>query len=173
MNTVDIIILICMVPFIISGFRKGFIDQAVGLLSLILGLILSFRFYKYVAMWMATYTTIHTTTAQVISFVIVMCAVVILLNIIGALLEKLLKAINLGFLDKVLGFVFAILKGVLVIGVLIVLFNALNTNLHLVSEETLNSSALYPPIKNFTTFLFPKLKEIFLTTGSVITNSVA
>jgi hypothetical protein len=43
-NVIDIIILICCVPALVQGFRKGFISQAVSLVSLVLGAWLAFKF---------------------------------------------------------------------------------------------------------------------------------
>ena len=44
MSIIDIILLICFVPAIINGARKGFISQVISIVSLVLGIWLSARF---------------------------------------------------------------------------------------------------------------------------------
>ena len=72
MSTPDIIILICFLPAIISGIMKGFIEQAVALVSLILGAWLAFKFSTVVSGWLQPYFEVSETVLNVISFVVIM-----------------------------------------------------------------------------------------------------
>ena len=84
----------------------------------------------------------------------------------GKAIEKLLKLVMLGWLDKLLGLVLSLLKGGLLIGLLIVLFNTLNTKFGFVPQETLDSSVLYPPFKEITYTIFPALKDLLFNSAS-------
>ena len=44
MNTLDIILLILFIPGLIRGMSKGFIEQAVSLVGIVLSVYLAFRF---------------------------------------------------------------------------------------------------------------------------------
>ena len=66
------------------------------------------------------------------------------------------------WLDKLLGFVFSILTMALVVGILANLFDSINVKFHLVSEELLASSVLYPPIKTLGLAVFPFLRQLFM-----------
>ncbi len=44
MNILDIIILTCFVAAIVQGLRKGFVAQVIAIISIIVGVWLSFRF---------------------------------------------------------------------------------------------------------------------------------
>ena len=66
----------------------------------------------------------------------------------------------LGWLNKLLGIAFAFLKTALIVGLVIMLFNSLNDNFHLIQEETLAESVLYGPLKNLAYTVFPYLKEM-------------
>ena len=83
MSTPDIIILICFLPAIISGIMKGFIEQAVALVSLILGAWLAFKFSTVVSGWLQPYFEVSETVLNVISFVVMMVAVVLVLFVLG------------------------------------------------------------------------------------------
>ena len=60
MNILDIIILICLIPAIIQGIRKGFISQAISIASIILGIWLSSQFANVVGEWIAQYISVST-----------------------------------------------------------------------------------------------------------------
>ena len=52
MNVIDIILLICFVPAVIMGLRKGFIAQVIAIISIILGIWLSFQFSAALSGWL-------------------------------------------------------------------------------------------------------------------------
>ena len=81
-------------------------------------------------------------------------------HLVGKVIEKILKVVMLGWLNKLFGAVFGLLKAVLIIGLIILLFDAINTNIPLVKEETINGSILYGPIKDIANIIFPYLKEL-------------
>ena len=57
MNILDAIILICLIPALIQGLRKGFISQAISIVSVVVGIWASARFANLVADWVAQYIT--------------------------------------------------------------------------------------------------------------------
>ena len=162
MSTPDIIILICFLPAIISGIMKGFIEQAVALVSLILGAWLAFKFSTVVSGWLQPYFEVSETVLNVISFAVIMVAVVLVLFVISKILTGVTKLVMLGWLDRLLGLVFALLKAGLLIGIGIILFDTLNVKFEFVEEKVLDESVLYAPIRDIAYTVFPYLKELLL-----------
>ena len=160
MNIIDIIILVCCVPALIHGFSKGFVSQAVSLVSLILGAWLSFKFSVPFGDWLKSFADLPGTVLHVIAFALILVIVMLLMGLIGKLLEKAIKVVMLGWLNKLLGVVFALFKAVLVIGLVIILFDAIYSLIPFVSSDTLNESILYQPIKNIANIVFPYLKGL-------------
>ncbi|MBE6227615.1 MAG: CvpA family protein [Bacteroidales bacterium] len=161
MSILDVILLICFIPALIQGLKKGFISQVISIVSLIAGVWMSFEFSTAVSAWLAQYVEASEKLLKIASFAIIMIGVFIILGIVGKSLEGILKFVMLGWLNRLLGVVFAFIKTGLVIGIVIILFNSLNNSLNLVSEETLAQSVLYPPLKDMAYTIFPYLKEIF------------
>lgn len=161
MSILDVILLICFIPALIQGLKKGFISQVISIVSLIAGVWMSFEFSTTVSAWLAQYVEASEKLLKIASFAIIMIGVFIILGIVGKSLEGILKFVMLGWLNRLLGVVFAFIKTGLVIGIVIILFNSLNNSLNLVSEETLAQSVLYPPLKDMAYTIFPYLKEIF------------
>ena len=162
MSTPDIIILICFLPAIISGITKGFIEQVIALVSLILGAWLAFKFSTVVSDWLKPYFEVSETVMNVISFAVIMVAVVLVLFVLSKILTGVTKLVMLGWLDKLLGLVFALLKAGLIIGILIILFDTLNVKFEFVEEKVLDESVLYAPIRDIAYMIFPYLKELLL-----------
>jgi len=162
MSTPDIIILLCFLPAVISGITKGFIEQAVALVSLILGAWLAFKFSSVVSEWLMPYFEISETVMNVISFAVIMLAVVLVLFFLGKVLTGVTKLVMLGWLDWMLGIVFALLKAGLFVGIGIVLFDTLNVKFEFVDEAVLDESVLYAPIRDIAYTVFPYLKELLL-----------
>lgn len=164
MNTLDIILLICFIPAIIQGLKKGFISQAVSIISIIVGLWASARFADIIGSFIGQYITASEEIMKIIAFVVILIAAFVVLGLVGKLLEGLFKFVMLGWLNKLLGVVFALLKCALIVGVLIIVFTSINESFELVNESVLNESTLYPPFKKLAFDVFPYVKDVFTLT---------
>ena len=162
MSIIDIILLICFVPAIIIGVKKGFINQVISILSLIAGVWVSFEFASAVGAWMGKYIQTSESLLTLISFALIMIGVFFAMGIIGRFFESIVKFVWLGWLNKLLGLAFALLKSGLIIGIVIMVFSSINTNLHIVDEQILAQSHLYAPLKNLTYTVFPYLKSLIV-----------
>ena len=146
------------------GIRKGFIAQAISIISIIVGIWASAHFADIVAGWVAQYITASDQILKVVAFALILIAVFIALAAVGKLLEGMFKLVMLGWLNKVLGVVFALLKTGLIVGVAIMAFSSLNDTFNLVQEPVLNESVLYPPLKKLAFEVFPYLKDMLTFT---------
>jgi membrane protein required for colicin V production len=159
-NIIDIIIVCCCVPAVIHGLSKGFVSQAFSLVALILGVWLSFKFSNAVGKWLVTYIDLPSTVIHVIAFALIMLVVMLITHLAGKAVEGVLKVVMLGWLNKLLGIVFALLKAVLIIGLVIILFEAINNTFPIVPSKTMEESIFYGPVKDLANLIFPYLKEL-------------
>ena len=160
MNILDIILLICFVPAVIQGFRKGFISQVIAIISIIAGVWLSVQFASPVTTWLAQYIQGTEQVLKVVSFALIFIAVIAGLALLGKLIEGTVKLIMLGWLNRLLGVIFSLVKAGLIVGLVIMAFCSLNNTFQFVSEEVLNQSVLFPPLKNMAYTVFPYLKDL-------------
>ena len=160
MNIVDIILLICFVPALVQGLRKGFISQVIAIISIIAGVWLSVQFASPVTAWLAQYIQGSEQVLKVVSFALIFIAVAAGLAILGKLIEGTVKLIMLGWLNRLLGVIFSLIKAGLIVGLVIMAFCSLNNTFNFVSEETLSQSVLFPPLKNMAYTVFPYLKDL-------------
>ncbi len=159
MAIIDIILLICFVPAIVYGIRKGFVRQAVEIVAIVVGVWAAFHFSSALGVWLSHYISLEQTVLQIIGFIIIVILAVLLSGLLASLLTKLLNIVFLGWVNGLLGLVFGILKVALILGLLIMAFEGLNSTLHLVESETLDNAAVYQALKALSSRIFPYLKS--------------
>ena len=162
MNIIDIIIVICCIPPLVKGISRGFVSQAASLLALILGVWLSFKFSVPVGEWLKEYLELPGTVIHVVSFALILTAVVLGLNLLAGMVEKVLEFVMLGWLNSLLGAVFALAKAVHALGLIFLLLTTLNSTLELIPGKYFDESVLYEPVKNIADIVFPYIKEVIL-----------
>ena len=146
MNILDIIILICFIPSLVHGLRKGFIAQVIAILSILVGVYLSFEFSNTAGTWLGQYIEGSEQVLKITAFALILIGAIAVLTALGKLLEGVINIAMLGWVNKLLGVLFSFLKCALVVGLIIMAFNSLNNSFHLVGEEELAKSVLYPPL---------------------------
>ena len=161
MATLDIILLICFIPGIIRGISKGFLEQALSLAGIVVSVWAAFKFSALVCTWLKPYLSLSETTLSVVAFALILVAVCLVVLIVAKLLTKVLEMSMLGWLDKILGLVFALVVNALLLGVFIILFDTLNLKFGFVKPEVLDGSIVYTTLRDFCYLVFPYLKAFF------------
>ena len=118
MGISDIVILIIIGVFGIKGLFKGLISEVFGILGLILGYLLAFQYYELGAKALE-YIGVSKNIADKAGFVVAFLAIYIIIFIIGMLLRKIFKKIQLGWLDKTGGFFFGAIKAAVILSVIL------------------------------------------------------
>lgn len=161
MATLDIILLICFIPGIIRGISKGFLEQALSLAGIVLSVWAAFKFSALVCGWLKPYLSLSETTLNVVAFALILIAVSIVVLLVAKLLTKVLEMSMLGWLDKIIGLVFALVVNALLLGVFVILFDTLNLKFGFVKPEVLDGSVVYTTLRDFCYLVFPYLKAFF------------
>ena len=162
MSVLDIILLVCFIPALITGISKGFIQQAAGLASVILGTWLAFKFSEKLSVLMAPGLNLDEKWLHVISFAIILIITILLLALVGKILSGVLELATLGWVNRVLGFIFAIFKAALLLGLVISIFENFNARWELVRPELLEGSPVYIALKGFALKVLPYLKSLIV-----------
>ena len=161
MTTPDIIILLVLLISVVIGLFKGFISQAIAVISVFAGAWLSFHFSRTLCDWAAQYLTgVSEQLMNIIAFAIIFIFAVAILGLVGRLIKKIIRIAFLGWLDRLLGMMLALAVGLMVTGLCVVLFDSINNMLQLVKPEILSESTLYGPVKDFAYNIFPYLKAL-------------
>ena len=131
-----------------SGYKKGFIIEVATLGALILGLYFAIYFSHIAGGYLNDTFNIEAKYMGAISFVITFIVVVFGVIAVGNVLQKFIDIILLGFLNKLAGAVFGVIKGALFISVLIFAFSYFGLENSVFSQEARSKSLFYEPIKS-------------------------
>ena len=167
MNYIDIIIAIPLLWGLYKGFTKGIILEAATLIALGLAVWGAVKFHDFVTVWMRESLNWTSKYMPVISFALIFIGVLVLVFAIAKLLEKIIKAVALGFLNKLAGGVFGILKFGLILSVIIFLLNAIEKNYSFIPPDVKNKSVLYEPVGKIAPLIIPGLKDSKLNKTSL------
>ena len=153
MNYLDIIIAIILFLFGWKGLRKGLIIEVVTLLAFGVGIYGAMHFSDFTAAHLQDFMEIKPQYLNTVAFVLTFIILVVLVNLIGRLVSKRVKSMNLGFFDKLGGFLFGILKGVLLCSVLLMVLNNFQL-LGVVKPKVKEESKLYPYIEQTVPYVY-------------------
>ena len=159
MNWIDFVIIVLLVFGLARGFTDGFVKELASLLALILGIWGAIRFSAFTAQRLYDYFDMTGRYVGIISFLITFIIIVIVIHFIGILVDKFVKTLSLGFLNRLLGMVFGVFKTALILSVIFVVFNAINAKHKFLPRETIEQSKFYYPIADIAPMLFPLIGE--------------
>jgi membrane protein required for colicin V production len=94
----------------------------------------------------------------IIAFLLIFIVVVILVHMMGKMLDKVVKAVFLGFLNRLAGIIFGVLKTAVILSIFIILFDSIDENIHILPAKQKEQSKIYIPMKQVVSTLFPFIK---------------
>ena len=160
MNIIDAIILICLIPAIFQGFRKGFISQVISIVSIIVGIWASAQFADMTTSWISQYITASEPVLKIVAFAIILVVVFLVLGLLGRLLESILNFAFLGWVNKLLGTTFSLLKALLILGLVALTYNSACITYGFTKPEIFETSVLYQFISGMADTVFPYIKNM-------------
>ena len=158
MQTIDIIISVLLVVGLVIGLREGLVKQVAGLAGVIGGLLLGRMFYVPVGEWLTSAFGMSVEAARVTAFILILIVVPLLCNLLAWCICKLLRAVSLNWVNRLLGGFVGVLKFALLAGAIIAGIELFDSRNILVSEEKKEASVLYYPIRDVTGIFFDGIK---------------
>jgi len=133
----------------VLGFRKGLLLEIFGVLAFVLAIIGGFKLMETGMVYLSEYFEDFDQLLPFISFLVIFLAIIILVNMLGKLLKKMIDLTLLGGFDKFAGAILGLVKWAIGVSILLWLVN--NFGIELPGQE--EELVLYP----FLTELGPKL----------------
>jgi membrane protein required for colicin V production len=157
MNYIDIILGVLLILSAIGGFKKGLIVELASLAALILGIWGAIKFSYITSEFLVENFDWQWDHLNIVSFIITFIVIVILVHIVGNVVNKLVETVMLGFVNKLAGLVFGILRAALFLSIVLVVFDKIDEDMKILSEKTKSESRMYVPIRNLAPAIFPFL----------------
>lgn len=120
LNWADYSIIGIVVLSVLLSLARGFIREFLSIVTWIIAFWVAFQFDDLLAPRLAPY--IHTPSLCIIvSFIILFVLTLIVGSLINFSLSKLISSTGLGGIDRLLGMIFGLARGVLLIGIILLL----------------------------------------------------
>ena len=158
MNYIDLVLGLLLCIAAIQGFRKGFIIELASLAALILGIWGGIKFSDFTADFITKHTGYHSEHLSTIAFLVTFIIIIILVHTMGKMLDTVVKAIFLGFLNRLAGIIFGVLKSAVILSIFLLLFDSVDENVHILPTQQKAESKIYTPMKQLVPTLFPFIK---------------
>jgi membrane protein required for colicin V production len=156
MGLFDIVFALLFGYAIFTGIKQGLVMQLTSLLALLLGAYAAFKFSGLLAEWITGFG-VGDEVVALVSFSLTFVGVLLLTRLVGKLVEKIVKVSMLGWLNRLLGVAFALLKMAFIVSIALYVVNRADSMLGFISPEQKSKSMLYNPLSDFAPAVFPYL----------------
>jgi len=113
MNWLDMMLIAILAVSLVASFAKGFTREVIGLVAAVAALLCGSWFYRMagdvVRPWVGSREV-----ANLCGFLLIVAAVIVLGWLVSLLAGKMMKAVGLSWLDRLLGLAFGVARGVVV-----------------------------------------------------------
>ena len=159
MGFLDIVLGVLLAFALYKGIRNGLFVELASLVSLLAGMYFEIKFSSFIKEILAGFVKWNPNTIQVIAFILTFILVVIGISLLGKFLTGIADFAFLGWLNKIGGGFFRVLKTILIIGIVFKVFEKINYHNFLAKKETLDKSLFYNPIQKTAGFMYPSIEN--------------
>lgn len=160
---IDYVILATLVAGALVGLWKGFVKEAFALLALVLGLMTGFALMDRLGKALAKNFDIQSEYWPFIAFVIVLILVLVGVNLLGKLLDKLVKLALLGIPNRIAGAIFGALRAAFTASVFVWLLN----QIRVFSPDLKAQSLFLKPLMSLAPETFAMVGYVFPPVGKI------
>jgi len=123
MNPFDILIIVILGYCLVRGLFRGLVKEVSSIIGVIGGFYFAYSYYAVIARKLSRFIS-DFSYLNILSFLIIFCTILMVINVLGTLIKYLLNIAFLGWVDRTFGLTFGIIKGILIISVLFIILTA-------------------------------------------------
>ncbi|WP_394760097.1 CvpA family protein [Flavobacterium sp.] len=159
MSFLDIILAALLVYSLYKGIKNGLFVELASLISLFLGVFIAIKFSYLIKSALEDAVSWQPKYIEVTAFALTFFLAVVGIHLLAKFFTGIADFAYLGWLNKLGGAFFSVLKTILALSIIFNIFQKINVNNLIVKQETLNSSLFYNPIQEVSKFIYPTLEE--------------
>jgi membrane protein required for colicin V production len=122
-NIIDVILGIFLFIFFIIHLRKGLVASVLHLAGLILTVLLVHHIGYDVKEMVIAKFQFSNTLATILAYILIILAVMLVTKIVIYIIHKVVSFLNLSAINKILGGIFGLANGILVISILLIVID--------------------------------------------------
>ncbi len=119
MNPFDIIIIVILGYSLVRGLFRGLVKEVSSIIGVLGGFYAAFTYYTKLARLLSGLID-NAAYLNILSFLIIFCSVLIIVGLLGIIIKYLLNIAFLGWVDRIGGIVFGVVKGILIVSILFI-----------------------------------------------------
>jgi membrane protein required for colicin V production len=159
MNWLDAFIVIVLILSVVMGFINGFVKEVASLAAFILGIWGAIRFSGFTAEKLYDFFDLTGQFVGIVAFVVTFGLIVVVIHFVGIVVDKIVNAAALGFINRLLGMVFGVIKSVLIMSIFFSVMNAIDARRSFLPGKAIEESRFYNPISDIAPSIFPIIGE--------------
>lgn len=165
---IDVIFFAVFIYTFHTGFSRGIIKTVFVGVSVMVGFVAALKFSPYLTPFIAQAVNIDGTVLSIVAFVLTFLFVMIVIRLFASVIENAVEAANLELVNKFAGGALFAVVGILVYSGILIFIN----KAHLLTPETLESSAFYPSLELFPGKIANIAKAVFPFIGDLWDSTV-
>lgn len=156
MNWLDVLILLPLLVGLIRGLMRGLISEVIAFVVVILGVLGSRLVAPSLSKGFLHWFEWPEGVCDVVAYVLIFLLIAIILSIAARLIMKLLKAIHLGWANRLLGGLFGMFKYGILVLIAVFIMDKTDEAFHWQENEpVMKTSVLYPYAVQITHTIIP------------------
>ena len=159
MGFLDIILGVLLLWGLFKGLKNGLIIELASIAALIAGIYGAIHFSYYAGDFLSERIDWEERYLNLTAFIVTFLLIVIVVNILANLLTKIASFAMLGWLNRLAGAVFGVVKVAVILGALLIFLDRVNATTGFITEERIEKSVLYEPIKQIGILVFDRVLE--------------
>ena len=155
MNWLDVILVLPLLVGLIRGLMRGLISEIIAIAVVVLGVLGSRWGAPGFSAWLLSQFAWPEQVCDVVAYMLIFLAIAIVLSILAKLLYKFLRAIHLGWANRLLGGMFGLAKYALIVLIAVFAMNKTNEVYHWLDESPIvKTSIVYPHMVKACTIIY-------------------
>lgn len=159
MSFLDIILGGLLVYGLYQGLKNGLFVELASLISLVLGIYIAIKCSDFAKGVLSGFVHWNPKKIQIFAFLITFITVIIVISLLAKFLTGIADFAFLGWLNKLGGGFFRVLKTILILSIFLNLFEKINFNNTFAKKETLDKSLFYRPILKTAGYIYPSIEK--------------
>ena len=123
MNPFDILVVVIVAFTLIRGIFRGLVKELSSIIGVLAGFYAAYTYYPNLAQVLARWIS-NVGYLNILSFLIIFSTILIIVSVMGVIIKYLLNIAFLGWLDRICGAGFGLIKGLLIVSILLISFTA-------------------------------------------------
>ncbi|HBK32764.1 CvpA family protein [Limibacterium fermenti] len=159
MNWLDFTTGVFLLIALINGYRKGLINQAIVLATVILSAVFGGKAAKMLLPEVTRLIDVAPNVAHVLSYVFAFIGIAIVISLIGRLIERFIEVIHLSSINRMLGSVLAVASTMVVLSIFLNLVLMLDTQENVIKSKTKEESFFFNRVEAVVPAIVPYLNK--------------